>query len=66
MKIIQLKINKPIHGHPSGSTVRVQADDASVPLDKFWRDRIRDAEIDDCVTVVKKVPKTSNKDKEKS
>ena len=66
MKIIQLKINKPIHGHPSGSTVRVCTDDAGVPIEKHWRDRIRDAEIDDCVTVVKKAPNTSNKVKEKS
>ena len=67
MRIIQLKINKPIHGHPSGSTVRVRADDAGVPFDKSWRDRLRDAEIDSCVEVVEETrPKTLNKDKEKS
>ena len=66
MKIIQLKINKPIHGHPPGATVRVRADDAGVPFEKHWRDRLRDAEIDNCVTVVVKAPKTSTKDKEKS
>ena len=67
MRIIQLEINTPIHGHPAGSTVRVQADEAGVPLEKHWRDRLRDAEIDYCVTVMKKSPsKTSNKSKEKS
>ena len=66
MKIIQIQINKPIPGHAAGSIARVQADDAGVPFDKSWRDRLRDAKIDDCVTVVKKAPKTSNKVKEKS
>ena len=65
MKIIHIKINKPIHGHPSGSTVRVRADDAGIPVDKFWRDRLRDADIDNCVEIVPKVS-TKNKDKEKS
>ena len=65
MKIIQLKINKPIHGHPTGSTVRVKTDDDGVPIEKYWRDRLRDAVIDDCVEIVKATRKTPNKTAEK-
>ena len=71
MKIIQIKINKSIPGYPSGATARVQADDAGVPIEKSWRDRLRDAKVDSCVEVIRQDPpepksKTLNKDKEKS
>ena len=67
MKVIQIKINKPIRDYPPGAIARVPVDDVGVPLEKFWRDRLRDAEIDSCVEVVEETrPKTLNKDKEKS
>ena len=67
MKVIQRKINKPMQRHPPGAIVRVPVDNVGVPLEKFWRDRLRDAEIDSCVEVVEETqPKTLNKDEEKS
>ena len=68
MKVIQIKINKPLRNYPPGAIARVPVDDVGVPLEKFWRDRLRDAKIDSCVEVVeeKRKPKTLTKDKEKS
>jgi len=49
-KQIKLKINN-VAGY-SGA-VTVQTDENGVPLSKFWRRRIKDAEIDNCVEIVK-------------
>ena len=68
MNIVNIKINKAILNHVVGAIVRVPADDAGIPTDKFWRDRLRDADIDNCVEVVPDVSikNKPNKDKEKS
>ena len=70
MKTIRIKINKQMHGYPPGFTARVPVDDNDVPLDKVWRDRLRDAEIDACVEIVDQKPSrktpTKTKDNEKS
>ena len=70
-KKAQIKINLPLPGHPVDSTVLVDVDGNGIPLSKFWRDRLHDAETDGCVTVVRQYPpkaksKTINKDKEKT
>lgn len=67
MKTIKLKINKPI-GRPGDPlivkdsigrkrafhphTVTVQTDDNGVPLERFWRNRLKDAKTDNCVEVI--------------
>ena len=33
--------------------VTVQTDSAGVPLERFWRNRLKDAAADNCVEVVK-------------
>lgn len=53
MKKIKLKLNQPMQGYEAGREVTVQTDSAGVPLEKFWRRRMRDAQIDNCVEVVK-------------
>ena len=53
MKIMKLKLNTPLDGYQAGQTVAVQTDRANVPLERFWRRRIKDAEIDNCVEVVR-------------
>jgi len=58
---LKLKINS-VPGH-SGS-VAVQTDENGVPLEKFWRNRLKDAEFDNCVEVVK--PSKSAKKEGKS
>ena len=63
MKTIKFKLNTPMAGYEAGREVAVQTDEAGVPLEKFWRRRIRDAKIDNCVEVVAQ-PKPSKPKKE--
>ena len=66
MRRIQIKINKPLLDYPLGFIVKVRVDAKGVPFDRFWRDRLRDAEVDNCVSIVKKVlrkPTLKNLDK---
>ena len=66
IKKIKIKTNMPLPGYPEGSVVPVPVDAAGIPINKFWRDRLRDAELDNCVEIVKAPRKTSNKNEEKS
>ena len=54
MKRIEIRINKPIRNYPVGYKVRIMTDDKGIPLDRYWRDRFKDAPIDGCVSIVKK------------
>ena len=62
MKSIKIKINKKIPEHNPGVTVSVLVDAAGTPILQSWRDRLKDAEIDNCVEIVKE-PKTQTKNK---
>ncbi len=53
MKAIKLKLNQPMLGYAAGREVTIQTDKDGVPLEKFWRRRLKDAEIDNCVEVIK-------------
>ena len=56
MKTIKLKIN---HVPGYSGTIPVQTDDNKVPLERFWRNRLKDAKTDNCVEVVStRTPKT--------
>ncbi len=58
MKTIKLKLNTPMVGYEAGREVTIQTDDAGVPLVKFWRRRLKDADTDKCVQIIKpSVPK---------
>lgn len=41
--------------------VTIAVDSDGVPLSKFWRNRLKDSEIDNCVEVIK--PSQTKKDK---
>lgn len=49
----QLKINKPLAGHQAGSVISIKTDKQGTPIDRYWRDRMKDAKIDSCVEPVK-------------
>lgn len=49
MKQLKLKIN---HVPGYSGTVTVQTDDNGVPLERFWRNRLKDAKTDNCVEVI--------------
>lgn len=42
-----------VKGYKPGDVVTVQTDGDGIPLDKFWRRRLKDAKIDNCVEAVK-------------
>jgi len=66
MKSIDVKVIKPVPPYLEGQIVAVKVDASKIPLEKFWRDRFRDAETDGCIEIVtpkKPKPKT---DKEQS
>jgi len=48
---MRIKLNIPLQGFPAGREITIE-DDSGVPVDKFWRRRLRDALSDNCVEVV--------------
>lgn len=42
----------PIHGVKPGQKFEVEADDHGVPLEKRWRDRLRDSKVDGAIVHV--------------
>lgn len=55
---MKLKINN-VKGY--NGVITIGADVDGVPLSKFWRDRLKDSKIDNCVEVIK--PSKPKKDK---
>jgi hypothetical protein len=41
--------------------IEIETSEDGLPLDRFWRDRLKDSEIDNCIEIVK----TPSKSKEK-
>lgn len=48
--------------YKEGEIVKVKDDGKGNPLDSFWRNRIKDSKIDNCVEIVKEI-KTKKEDK---
>lgn len=61
--MIKLKINTPMAGYKAGDTVNIESDKKGNPLDNFWFRRLKDAQVDGCVEIVKeqKESKKGNK-----
>ena len=53
MKKISLKLNADLKGKKAGSIVTIEIDRDKVIIDPYWRRRLKDAEIDNCVEIVK-------------
>lgn len=49
---MQIKINN-LPGYAAGSVIDIETDASGIPLDKFWRKRLKDAKIDQCIEVFK-------------
>ena len=57
---LKISIDKSFMQYTKGSIITVNAKDG-IPVDKFWRDRLKDSEIDGCVSIVKKTRKPAIK-----
>lgn len=55
---MKLKINN-VPGY--SGVININADENGVPLERFWRNRIRDAKTDNCVEIVKPPKKERSK-----
>jgi len=60
---MKIKLNMPMQGYEAGREVAIECDRSGVPLEKFWRRRLKDAQIDNCLEVVK--PSKSKKEQGK-
>ncbi len=52
MNWIVLKLNRKLHGQGPGE-IRVRKGKDGLPQDRYWRDRLKDAETDGCCELVK-------------
>ncbi len=50
---MKLKLNKDMAGYKAGRTINISTDINNVPVDIFWRKRLKDSKIDNCVEVIK-------------
>lgn len=57
-KPLEIIINFDFAPYTEGQTLKIPAA-GGIPTEKYWRDRLRDAEHDGCVTVKK--PRKTNK-----
>lgn len=61
--LLKIRVNKKFGSYEAGAIIKVQHN-KGIPVDKYWRDRIKDSEFDDCVTVIQPADKKkSDKDK---
>jgi len=61
--ILKLKLNKSIKGFKKGKVLSLPAHRDGLPIDRFWRERLKDSELDNCCEVVKTKKKTPSKSK---
>lgn len=50
---VKIKIKKKFHTYVVDEVVIVDADSQGNPYSRFWRNRLRDSVVDDCVEFVK-------------
>ncbi len=61
--LLKIIVNKKMGFYEAGTIVKVQHNQG-IPVDKYWRDRIKDSAFDDCVTVIQPADKKKSvKDK---
>ena len=54
---MKIKLNQDL-STPKGkklkdSIINLECDKNSIPLDQFWRNRLKDSKIDNCVEIIK-------------
>ena len=48
----QIKLNADLAGNKVGTIKKIKVDKAGTPVERYWRDRLKDAKIDNCVELV--------------
>lgn len=57
-QIKKVRINSSIRGMNKDMVVSVKTDAAGIPLDRYWRDRFKDAELDNCIEIIEEKPRS--------
>lgn len=57
---MKIKLNKDLYGFKAGKTITINDIDGR-PTDIFWRARLVDSVLDNCITVIKPKAKTATK-----
>lgn len=65
MNLIKLKILKSLKKYKIGEVINIEADLNDNPIDRYWRNRIKDSKIDQCVEVIKEVIKEVKEERKK-
>jgi nucleotidyltransferase/DNA polymerase involved in DNA repair len=52
-KPIEIRVLKNLGNYKAGDLVKATVDENGKPLDKFWRQRLKDAKRDGCCEIVK-------------
>ena len=60
---IENKTNVVLHGLKPGEKMQIAVDRNGLPLDRNWRRRMKDSEIDGCIEVIQEKPKKEKKAK---
>lgn len=50
-KKVRVVLNKSLRGFPAGTAFKIAVDKDGTPLKRYWRDRFKDAEKDNCVAM---------------
>jgi len=53
----QIKLNADLRGMRAGTVLPIKVDANGVPVDRYWRDRLKDSEIDNCIEFATKKKK---------
>jgi hypothetical protein len=57
----KIKLNAPLRGYQAGASIPIKVDKDGTPIDRYWRDRLKDAKKDNCVEIVSTKSRTSKK-----
>lgn len=49
---IKIKLNRDLNGFKAGTILELSCDKDGIPFNSFWRRRLFDSEIDNCIQVV--------------
>ena len=57
---MKIKLNTAMKGYAKGQEITI-GDENGIPLDPFWRRRLKDSEIDNSIEIVQTKPKSETK-----
>lgn len=63
MNKVSLKINFAFGPYSAGQIITVFADSDGVLMDRYWRNRLTDSVIDNCISLVEKTKSGTSKTK---